>query len=243
MFVVCFRLFPFALLQLSSGHIVGPERFGVSSPKECMKHCRESSCNCWSWIPGMLEVEGMRKGRKQRVKDMNFMRGWPVVVWFLQFSQVAESRRFFHVFLLIARSVILWWANVGHEYVLAQAKLNDNVEGILSCSLAFQWNRSSAEGIRMKWGPICAIRKDDGFCRTGTAKECAFTEFIQGFCHVSTVWFEQTHFETHWNPYRLNRLRVMCAVHCMCTVCAVTKCTDGWSYYVQSVWGCPYPVK
>eukprot|EP00434_Breviolum_minutum_P041988 symbB.v1.2.037358.t1/scaffold5495.1/size26502/3 len=30
-------------------HIVGPERFGVSSPKECMKHCRESSCNCWSW--------------------------------------------------------------------------------------------------------------------------------------------------------------------------------------------------
>lgn len=168
----------------------------------------------------------MRKGRKQRVKDMNFMRG---------------SRRSFHVFpvfLLIARSVMLWWA-----MKMFWHRLNDNVEGILSCSLAFQWNRSSAGGIRMKWGPICAIRKDDGFCRTGTAKECAFTEFIQGFCHVSTVWFEQTHFETHWNPYRLNRLRVMCAVHCMCTVCAVTKCTDGWSYYVQSVWGCRYPVK
>lgn len=30
-------------------HIVGPERFGISSPKECMKFCRESSCNCWSW--------------------------------------------------------------------------------------------------------------------------------------------------------------------------------------------------
>lgn len=166
------------------------------------------------------------------------MRGWPVVVWFLQFSQVAESRRFFHVFpvfLLIARSVILWCA-----MNMFWHRPNDNVEGILSCSLAFQWNRSSAEGIRMKWGPICAIRKDDGFCRTGTAKEWAFTEFIQGFCHFSTVWFEQIHFETLIEIHTALTDCVLCARG---TVCAVTKCTDGWSYYVQSVWGCPYPVK
>ncbi|CAK9073014.1 unnamed protein product [Durusdinium trenchii] len=30
-------------------HIIGPERFGVSSPKECMGYCRQSQCNCWSW--------------------------------------------------------------------------------------------------------------------------------------------------------------------------------------------------
>lgn len=127
------------------------------------------------------------------------------------------SRRSFHVFpvfLLIARSVMLWWA-----MKMFWHRLNDNVEGILSCSLAFQWNRSSAGGIRMKWGPICAIRKDDGFCRTGTAKECAFTEFIQGSCHFSTVRFEQTHFETLVEIHATLTDCVLCARFTACALC------------------------
>ena len=77
----------------------------------------------------------------------------------------------------------------------------------------------------MKWGPICAIRKDDGFCRTGTAKECAFTEFIQGFCHFSTVRFEQAHFETLIEIHAALTDCVLCARFTARALC-VCVCSD-----------------